>query len=288
MKTLSFKKADRARTLFVIANTIVLSLLVVIMTIPILKVLSDSFESWGSYGLNLIPQKASLDAYRVIFTNQGLYRPFLISIVVTTVGTFLALFLTTLGAYVLTRKDMPGRSIFVYLILFTMIFNGGLVPRFLVVKGLGLTNTLWSVILVGVIDTYFLILMRSFFAEIPQSLHESAEIDGCSPLGIFFQIMLPLAKPALAAIGLFYMVQYWNEFFNYVMYINNPNFYNFQVKLREMVLTNDYNSAGQDIRVYGKSLQNAAIVTGLLPVAIIYPFLQKHFVKGITLGAVKG
>ena len=288
MKRLSFKKADRARSLFIIGNTIFLSLLVIMMIIPVLKVLSDSFESWGSYGLNLIPLKPSWDAYKVIFTNQGLYRPFLISLLVTTTGTFLALFLTTLGAYVLTRKDMPGRGFFVYLILFTMIFNGGLVPRFMVVKGLGLTNTLWSVLLVGVIDTYFLILMKSFFEEIPQSLHESAEIDGCSPLGIFFRIMLPLAKPALAAIGLFYLVQYWNDFFNYVMYINNSNLYNFQVKLREMILTSDYNSAGQDIRVYGRSLQNAAIIAGLLPVAIIYPFLQKHFVKGITLGAVKG
>lgn len=284
----SLKKDERARTLFVIGNTVFLSLLVLVMIIPVLKVVADSLEGWGSYGLNLIPQKPTLDAYRVIATNTGLYRPFLTSIYVTAIGTFLSLFLTTLGAYVLTRKDLPGRTLFVYLILFTMIFNGGLVPRFLVVKGLHLTNTLWSVILVSCIETYFLILMKSFFADIPLSLQESAEIDGCSPLGIFFRIMLPLAKPALAAIGLFYMVQYWNEFFNYVMYINNPRLYNFQVKLREMILTDDYNTASQDIRVYGKSLQNAAIVVGLLPVMVIYPFLQKHFVKGITLGAIKG
>jgi putative aldouronate transport system permease protein len=288
MNKLSFRKADLPRNLFVIGNTLFLFVLALTMIIPILKVLSDSLEGWGSYGMNLIPRKPTLDAYKVIVTNAGLYRPFFISIFVTVVGTSLSLFLTTLGAYVLTRKDMPGRTFFVYLILVTMVFNGGLVPRFLVVRGLHLTNTIWSVILVSCIDTYFLILMKSFFAGIPQSLQEAADIDGCSPFGIFFKIMLPLAKPALAAIGLFYMVQYWNEFFNYVMYINNPRLYNFQVKLREMILTDDYNSAGQDLRVYGKSLQNAAIIVGLIPVLIVYPFLQKYFVSGITLGAIKG
>ena len=258
-----------------------------IMLVPLLKVLSDSFDAKGSYELRFFPRDFTLDAYRIIITSRELLRPFMISVYVTVLGTAIALLITSMGAYVVTQKEMPGRTFIVYLMLFTMIFEGGLIPFYLVVKNLGLLNKLWAVILPNCVNTFYLILMKNFFLAIPKSLPESAEIDGCSPFKIYLKIILPMSRPALAAIGLFYIVTYWNEFFYFAIFIIKPELYNFQVKLREIVLTDEYISS-PNVQVYPQSLQNAAIVVAIVPVMLIYPFLQKHFVKGISLGAVKG
>lgn len=283
----SFERGYRARAIFVIGNAIFLIVLCALMLIPIFKVLSDSFDAVGSYELTLFPKQFTADAYKLIVSTESLYRPFLISILVTTIGTLLALVLSSMGAYVLVQKEMPGRNFFTYMILFTMIFNGGLIPTYLVIRDLKLLNTLWAVILPLAINTYNLVLLKNFFSTIPKGIIESAEIDGCTPFMTFVKIVLPLSKAGLAAIGLFYAVAYWNCFFQFIMYINNQDLYNFQVRLRELILNDDYLQAGA-MTIFPKSVQNAAIIVSIIPVMILYPFLQKHFAKGVNLGAIKG
>jgi putative aldouronate transport system permease protein len=281
----SFKEGYRGRAIFRIVNVAFLILVMAIMIVPILKIFSDSLDTTGNYGLRLIPKNPSIYAYTTIFTQATLYRPFMVSLYTTVVGTTIGLLLTTLGAYVLIQKDMPGRKIFVWLIFFTMIFDGGLVPTYLLMRDIKLMNTLWSVILPLALNVYNMVLMKNFFEQIPESLFEAAEIDGCSPIRIFWSIVLPLSKPALASIGLFFAVEYWNHFFNFVMFITDTTKYNFQIKLRELVL--DSQSLQTSEAVYGKTVQYAAVIVSMMPPMIIYPFAQKYFVKGVTMGAVK-
>jgi putative aldouronate transport system permease protein len=283
----SLEKGYRGRTLFMIFNYILMLVMMFFMLIPILKVLSDSLDRSAFYGLSLFPNQFSWNAYQVVISDEYLVRPFLISIYVTTVGSLLSMLVTTMGAYVLTQKDIPGRSFFIYMVLLTMIFHAGMIPVYLVYKSLNLLNTLWAVILPLSVNAFNLILMKNFFQEIPASLIEAAEIDGCSPFGIFWKIVLPISKPALATVGLFCIVAYWNDFFHYVIYLTDRNLYNFQVRLRELVLSDDFTAIGGQ-QLYGRSLQNAVIIVAMIPVMLIYPFLQKYFVTGINLGAVKG
>lgn len=283
----SFAKGYRARAIFVICNTIFLTLLCIAMLIPILKVLSDSFDAVGSYELRFLPKVMTLGAYRLIISSDTLLRPFFVSLFVTTVGTFLALFISTMCAYCLVQKQMPGRNFFTYMILITMIFNGGMIPTYLVMKDLHLLNTLWSIILPATCNTYNIILLKNFFSTIPQGVVESAEIDGCTPMMVYTKIVLPLSKAGLAAIGLFYAVHFWNMYFQYIIYIDNDKLYNFQVRLREIIQLDDVVQDG-GMAIYPGSVKNAAIIVSIIPVMILYPFLQKHFVKGVNLGAIKG
>jgi len=280
-----FKYGLNSRAVFRILNGLFLVFVMVIMIVPILKIFSDSLDSVGNYGLNIIPTNPSFSAYRTIFTTKTLYTPFFISIYTTVVGTIIGLALTTLGAYVLIQKDMPGKRLFVWMIFFTMIFDGGLVPTYLLIRDIKLMNTLWAVILPLAINVYNLVLMKSFFEQIPESLFEAAEIDGCAPMSIFLRIVLPLSKPALASIGLFFAVEYWNHFFNFVMYITDTTKFNFQIKLRELILDNTSIQTTEGI--YSKTIQNAAVIISMLPPMIVYPFCQRYFVQGVTIGAVK-
>jgi putative aldouronate transport system permease protein len=283
----NLRKGNCSRSLFVICNYLLMIVVILVMLIPILKVLSDSLDRSAFYGLSLFPNKFSWNAYQVVISDSSMVQPFLISIYVTTVGSFLAMLVTTMGAYVLTQKELPGRSIFIYLILITMVFHAGMIPVYLVYKNLHLLNTLWAAILPLAVSSFNLILMKNFFQEIPASLIEAAEIDGCSPFGIFWKIVSPMSKPALATVGLFCIVSYWNDFFHYVIYMTDSNLYNFQVRVRELVLSDDFTAIGGE-QVFGRSLQNAVIVVAMIPVMLLYPFLQKYFVTGINLGAVKG
>jgi putative aldouronate transport system permease protein len=283
----NFEKGNRGRSLFIIVNYLLMIVIMFFMLIPILKVLANSLDRSAFYGLSLIPTKFSWNAYETVISRPDLLRPFFISVYVTTVGSILAMLVTTMGAYVLTQKDLPGRSFFMYMILVTMVFHAGMIPVYLVYKSMHLLNTLWAAILPLSVSAFNLILMKNFFRDIPSSLIEAAEIDGCSPFGIFWTIVLPMSKPALATVGLFCIVAYWNDFFHYVIYMTDSNLYNFQVRLRELVLEDDFTAvAGK--QVFARSLQNAVIIVAMIPVMLIYPFLQKYFVTGINLGAVKG
>lgn len=272
-------------TIFDYVLVLIFILISLVMIVPIYKVLIDSLDLKTAYGMKLFPEKFGLEGYISVFTNPTLYRPFLVSCFTTVAGTFMGLAISTLGAYVLIQWKMPGRNLFASILLFTMIFSGGMIPTYLVMKSLRLTNTLWVVILLPAINVYNMVLMRNFFEGIPVSLFESAEIDGCSPMKTFFKIVLPLSKAALTSIGLMFAVSYWNDYTNYKLYITNDNLYNFQMKLRSVILGSDLPTAIGGATE--NTVKNAAVIVAILPFMIIYPFCQKYFVQGVNIGAVK-
>lgn len=270
---------------FSIVNVIIFLVVCAFILVPLWKVLVDSLDAQAGYGLRMWPKEFSVTGYATIVTNVAIRRPFLISVLTTVCGTFLGLMLSTLGAYVLIQFEMPGRNLLANMLLFTMIFQAGMIPTYLLMTKIGLYNSLWVVILLPAMNVYNLVLMRNFFEGIPKSLFESAAIDGCTPMGTFIKIVLPLSKAALASIGLMFAVAYWNDYTNYKLYISNTELHNFQMKLRDMF----YGSSGADA-VAGantETLKNAAIMVAILPFMIAYPFLQKYFVKGVNVGAVK-
>jgi len=282
----SFRNGHAGRSVFRICNVFFMFFLLVLMLVPLAKVISDSFDRSTIYGLNFWPKNPSIEAYKSIFTNPNLRQPLLVSIVTTVCGTALGLTMATLGAYVLRQKKLVGRGFFAKFIFVTMVFNGGLVPTFLVLKGLHMTNTLWAVLLPPSVNVFNMILMRSFFEQIPESLFESAEIDGATPPQVFWSIVLPLSTAALASIGLFFAVEYWNEFFRYVMYISKTDYYNFQIKLRDLILS-EQNINDPAIIGFANMVKNAGVVVAMLPFFVIYPFAQRYFIAGVTMGSVK-
>jgi len=203
----------------------------------------------------------------------------------TVLATVIGLTLVTLAGYVVIQREMPGHKFIVASIMLTMMFSGGLIPSYITMKELGLMNNVMAIILPASVSAYNIILMKSFFEGIPNTLYEAAELDGASPLGIFIRIVLPLSKPALASIGLFIAVGMWNQYMNFVLYITDADKKNFQVKVREFVLNDGLSGT---IEFTDELLKNAMVVIVVFPFLVIYPFLQKYFVKGVTLGAVKG
>ena len=271
--------------IFDIVLIVIFTVFSLAMIIPVYKVLVDSFDLKTAYVMKLFPERFGLAGYKSIFTNPTMLRPFLISCYTTVMGTVMGLLISVLGAYVLIQWKMPGRAFVANVLLFTMIFNGGMIPTYLVMKEFHLTNNLWGVILLPAINVYNLVLMKNFFEGIPVSLMESAEIDGCSHFRILYKIVLPLSKAALASIGLMYAVGYWNDYTNYKLYITNSNLYNFQMKLRDLIMGSDLPSAVEGATE--NTVKNAAVIVAILPFMIIYPFCQKYFVQGVNIGAVK-
>jgi putative aldouronate transport system permease protein len=270
---------------FDVVNYIVFIIIGLIILVPIWKVLVDSLNQYGVYQFRLWPKDFTLDGYRTIIETSKLYRPFINSVVTTVCGTFLGLVLSTLGGYVLIQFDMPGRGLFAAFLLFTMIFSGGMIPEYLVMKKLGLVNNMWILVVKHGINVYNLVLMRNFFEGVPDTLYEAAKLDGCSPMGIFFRIVLPLSKAALASIGLMFAVTVWNDYSTVQIYITDTDQVNFQYKLRTMIMDGDTPTTSYNVSQ--TTLYNAGIIVAILPFMILYPFLQKYFVKGVNIGAVK-
>lgn len=272
---------------FDIVNYLIFIVLALMILIPIWKVLVDSFTSVGVYQFKLFPDPEyfTIDGYRTIIESNKLYRPFLNSVITTGAGTLLGLALSTLGGYVLAQEKLPGRTFLAYFLLFTMIFSGGMIPEYLVMKKLGLLNSMWVLVVKHGINVYNLVLMKNFFEGIPQSLYEAAQLDGCSPMSIFFKIVLPLSKAALASIGLMFAVTVWNDYSNVQIYITDPMQVNFQYKLRTMIMDGDTPTTAY--KVSQNTLYNAGIIVAILPFMCLYPFLQKYFVTGVNIGAVK-
>ena len=271
--------------LFDIVNYIAFTIIALIIIVPIWKVIVDSFNAVGVYQFQLWPNRPTLDGYKTIIETQRLYQPFLNSVYTTVAGALLGLVLSTLGGYVLAQKDLPGRDLIATFLLFTMIFSGGMIPEYLVMKELHLVNNMWLLVVKHGINVYNVVLMKNFFEGIPESLYEAAKIDGCSPMGIFFRIVLPLSKAALASIGLMFAVTVWNDYSTVKIYITDPDQVNFQYKLRNMIMDGDTPTTAY--QVSENTLFNAGIICAILPFMIAYPFLQKYFVKGVNIGAVK-
>ena len=270
---------------FDVVNYLVFIIIALIIIVPIWKVVVDSFNAVGVYQFQLWPNRPTVDGYKTIIETQKLYQPFLNSVYTTIAGALLGLVLSTLGGYVLAQKDLPGRSLLAGFLLFTMIFSGGMIPEYLVMKQLHLVNNMWILVVKHGINVYNLVLMKNFFEGIPESLYEAAKIDGCSPMGIFLRIVLPLSKAALASIGLMFAVTVWNDYSTVKIYITDPDQVNFQYKLRNMIMDGDTPTTAY--AVSQTTLFNAGIVCAILPFMIAYPFLQKYFVKGVNIGAVK-
>lgn len=284
-KDVVYKPRKKKVQVFDIVNYIVFIIIGLIIMIPIWKVVVDSLNAVGVYQFRLLPSHFTLDGYRVILETEALYRPFLNSVITTILGALLGLVLSTLGGYVLAQKELPGRDGLAYFLLFTMIFTGGMIPEYLVMKQLGLVNNMWILVVKHGINVYNLVLMKNFFEAIPESLYEAAKIDGCTPAGIFLKIVLPLSKAALASIGLMFAVTVWNDYTTVKIYITDPSQVNFQYKLRNMIMDGD--TPTTQYSVSQTTLFNAGIIAAVLPFMALYPFLQKYFVTGVNIGAVK-
>lgn len=284
INTVADKKPSKIK-LFDVINYVVFAILTLIILIPIWKVLVDSFSAVGVYQFKLWPTQPTLGGYATILKTQKLFRPLLNSFITTIVGTLLGLLLCTLGGYVLNQYDMPGRNALSYFLMVTMIFSGGMIPEYLVMRQLGLVNNMWILVVKHGMNVYNLVLMKNFFEGIPASLYEAARLDGCSPMQIFYKIVLPLSKAALASIGLMFAVTVWNDFSTVQIYITNRDQVNFQYMLRVMVMDGDTPTTAY--KVSQSTLYYSGIVCAILPFMVAYPFLQKYFVTGVNVGAVK-
>ena len=282
----------------IIANVVIyilLTLIAVIMVIPFIYVIAASFATEAEIQTRpifFIPDSPTLDAYARIFDMNDMgtrvFHSLLISVCVTAIGTFINLFFTTTMAYGLSRSNLIGKKPLLNMVLFTMVFGGGMIPLFLVVKGLGMYDTYAALILPGAISAYNMIIVRNFFMELPRELEEAASIDGCSGIGIFIKIALPLSLPCLATFGLFYAVGHWNNYFGALLYLEDSTKFPFQLVLRNIVMQTAETQTDPNALIPEDTLKMAVIVIGTVPILIVYPFLQKHFAAGVMVGAVKG
>lgn len=272
-----------------------LTVFCLLIVIPLLHIISGSFSDPMSLlrgEVGLLPKGFTTSMYEKVFKDSEIWQGYWNTIVYTVVGTLISVTLTACGAYPLSRKDFFGGNVFMGLFVFTMFFTGGMIPTYLLVKGLGMLNTMWALVLPGAVSTYNMIIMRTFFqTSIPGELAESASLDGCNDLGIFFRIVIPLSAPIFAVMVLFYGVAQWNSWFPALLYISDRSLYPLQMVLREVLIQSDIsNMAGStgDVEVIGDGLKYATMVVATLPIMCLYPFLQKYFVKGVMIGAVKG
>ena len=266
---------------------VILALACIIPVVFIFMISISSEHSIKMNGYQFIPSAYSLDSYKFLLREgQMIVTALGVSVAVTVIGTVIGVALTMLMGYVLSRSTYKLNGFFTMVVFIPMIFNGGMIPTYLVMKNLGLTNNLLGVVLLPAINIYNLVLMRNFFEGIPQSLFEAATLDGCTPMATFIKVVLPLSKAALASIGLMFAVAYWNDYTNYKLYITDSSLYNFQMKLRSIMMGSDLPQANGGATE--NTVKSAAIIIAILPFMILYPFLQKYFVKGVNVGAVKG
>jgi len=282
------------RRVFMVVNAVILTAFALACLLPFVNVLASSLATPGELATRpfiLWPETFSLDAYRYILSTPTIFRALGVSAIVTIGGTLISLILTAFMAYALSKKHLRGRRVINFLVLFTMLFSGGMIPTFIVVKNLGLIDSLWSLIIPVAINAFNFVIMRSFFQGIPESLEEAARIDGCSELGVFWRIVLPLSLASIATIGLFYAVYYWNTYQSAILYINSSELWPMQVLLRQIVIVAsglNADGAAVDVVPPAQSVRMAVIFVATLPMLIVYPFVQRYFVKGALIGSVKG
>lgn len=281
--------------IFAAVNFTILAIIALITVLPFIHVVAGSFTTSAEMAANkfvLIPKVWSLDAYKFIFSTGTIFKAMGVSVGVTLIGTLFSMFVTALMAYGLSRKDLDGRTAINFMVVFTMLFHGGMIPTFLVVKELGLIDSYWALILPSAISAFNMIILKNFFQNIPEGLEESAKIDGCTDFGILFRIVLPLSMPAIATISLFYAVTYWNTYMTAILYLDDSAKWPIQVLLRQIVVLAsgmDYSSTlDAAVPPPDQTIKMAVIVVATLPILMLYPFLQKHFAKGAMLGSMKG
>lgn len=284
-------------SLFDIVLFLVFGLIAVITIYPFYNVfivsLSNTLAS-ATYSPYLYPHVIDFTGYRTIMNDPYFFKSLGTTLFVTIVGTTLNMVFSVTAAYVLSRKRLMGRKVFLSLILFTMLFSGGLIPTYLVVSGLGLDNSIWSMVFPGMISTYYLIIMKNYFVGLPVSLEEAARIDGANEFVVMTRIFIPISKPFMATFLLFYAVERWNEWWNAYLYISDKNIKPLQIYLRDVLVNFNSQLATQaqsimnsQNKVFIQSIQMATIIITMLPILCVYPFVQKYFVKGVLVGSVK-
>lgn len=282
--------------IFDIVNYTPLLIIGLVTILPFLHVIAGSFTTVTELAQKqfvLFPTVWSLDAYKYVFSTNTVFRSLGVSVGVTFLGTLFSMLLTCLMAYGLSRRDLDGRNFIMFMVLFTMLFSGGMIPTFLVVKEMGLIDTYAALIVPTAINAFNLIIMRNFFQNLPEGLEESAKIDGAGDWGILFRIVIPLSMPAIATISLFYAVTYWNTYMSAILYLNDAAKWPVQVILRQIVilasgLAADTSGMDEFVRPPEQTVKMAVIVIATPPILCVYPFLQKHFAKGAPLGSIKG
>lgn len=283
--------------LFDSINHFFMILLIVVTLYPFLYVafasVSEPYEIVRHQGILLRPLGFSLKAYKLVFENPMILTGYKNTLFYVVVGTSINLVMTSLSAYVLSRKNVMFKNAMMMMVVFTMFFSGGLIPFYLTVRELGLSDRMWAIILPTAMSTYNMIVMRTSFASIPDSLEESARIDGANDFTILFRIILPLSMPVVAVMILFYGVGHWNAWFNAMIFLRTREKYPLQIVLREILIassTDDMttNVGSMDKEPLGETIKYATIIVATLPILMVYPFLQKYFVQGIMIGALKG
>jgi ABC-type glycerol-3-phosphate transport system permease component len=296
-------KRSLGEKVFNIFNLLGMLVFSVIIIVPVLFVFRNSFElsETSTTTLRLWPEQFSTVFYGMVLKDDSVYRPLLNSVFVTLVGTPLTLIINALGAYTMSKRELPGKNFFAYyMVIIPMLIGGGTIPMFLLIRSLGMIDTLWAIIVPGLASGWNMTLIRNYYWSIPNELTESARIDGAPEMTIFIKIILPLSKPVLSALGLLTGIGLWNTFYAAMIYIRSPIKWTFPVKIRETVMKNEGNdklweemmvAAGLDpteLLINQSGLGGAMMVTSMLPILIVYPFLQKYFAGGIMVGSVKG
>lgn len=280
-------------TLFDMILTLVLSIVAIVTVYPVLYIVVISFSDTASIVQNKVflwPKGFNLDAYKEILASPKIPRAYMNTILYTVVGTAINLLMTAVAAYPLSRPGFFGRKYFMIAIVLTMFLNGGMIPTFLIVQKLHLIDSMWALVIPNAIWTIELLILKSFYEAMSSSLRESAVIDGASEYRILFSIIIPLSKPALASIGLFYFMGHWNSFFLPMIYLNDMKLYPLQVVLRDMLFFDMSKESGlvDQAALAPQAVKNATIFISMVPVLLIYPFAQRYFAKGIMLGSEKG
>lgn len=288
-KKMRFNWVDMGIIVFIVAVSIT-------CLVPFLYMIALSLSSNSaiiSQKVTLWPVEFTLETYKTILSDVEMIYTLGYSIVLTIVYTLICMFLTICAAYPLTKKRLKGRSFFLSILVITMYFSGGLIPSYLLVKNLGMMNSIWSLLLPGAMSVFNLIILKTFFSSLPESLEESASIDGCNELGILFRIVLPLSLPSIATLSLFYAVDRWNGFQDALFYITDKNLYPMQLKLYQIITANQQLDTQQGEGSVGayivpESLKAASVMFATVPILVVYPKLQKYFVEGVMTGAIKG
>jgi putative aldouronate transport system permease protein len=281
-------KATRGQKIFNIFNYTIMGIFALTMIIPVFHILQLTLSGHPDLSFRLWPRQFTLDNYRFVIEQGIILRPLWNSIFLSVTATVFSLCMTVVLAYPLADRGLPGRRFFNFIIVLTIMINIGFLPKFLLIRELGLMNTYWSIILVGGISSFNLIIMRNYFQSLPDELFDSARIDGASELTILVRIVLPLSLPVLATIFLFYFVANWNEYFRIILYISDRTKHTLQVILRSIIILNeDMGESDANIMLLD-NIKYTTVIIALIPIMILYPFLQKYFTKGILLGSVKG
>ncbi|MGP9537314.1 carbohydrate ABC transporter permease [Brachybacterium sp. AOP43-C2-M15] len=290
-------KDSTSYKVFTVVNTTLLLLMCAVMLYPFVMLLAQSFSSAGAINagrVNLFPVDFNLDTYRAVANNGSFWRSYGNTVVYTVIGTTIAMTLTTTYAFVLSKKHLRGRSLLIGIAVFTMFFNGGIVPNYVLISSLGMKNTMWAVILPPALSVFNLLVMKAFFENLPTELEEAAHIDGLTWFGIFFRIVLPLSKAVIATMVLFYSVQYWNDWFAAFLYLDRTDLFPVTLFLRNLIAgastaaSEGAAASGSTVSDINANIQSVTMILILIPILCVYPFVQRYFVSGIMLGSVKG